>query len=328
MRRRQFIAWLGSAAAWPVVARAQQPERMRRIGVLMHLVKDAPDGLADIAALRQGLAEHGWIEGRTIGIEVRWSGANIELTELAKELVGLKPDVLLSRSTPTTAALKRESGVIPIVFVNVAEPVEQGFVQSLGRPGGYLTGFTNFEASVGSKMLQLLKEIDPRIVRVAVIYNPQTAPFAGLYVRSVETAAPGLGVEVVATPVQNEAEIEAAMTAFARQPGGGVVSIPDSFTGQHRDLIIALAARSHLPTIYQSSGSTAMGGLMEYGVDPRDQMLRAADYVDRVLKGAKPGELPVQGPTRFNFVINRKVADSLGLTISPQLYIFANEVIE
>jgi putative tryptophan/tyrosine transport system substrate-binding protein len=321
---------LGSAATvWPLAARAQQPNRVRRIGVLMNVAKDDPSGQAEIAAFRQGLAEHGWIEGRTIRIEVRWPGGNIELVEaLAKELVGLKPDVLLSRTTPATAALKSGSGVIPTVFVGVVEPVEQGFVQSLARPGGYLTGFTNFEVSTGSKMVQLLKEIDPRIVRVAVIYNPQTAPYAGLYVRSMDSAVLRLGVEAVTMPVQSEADIEAAMTAFARQPGGGLVAIPDSFTGAHRDLIIELAARNRLPALYGSPSFMPSGGLMGYAVDTRDLMHRAADYVDRIIGGAKPAELPVQQPTRYNLVINRKVADALGLEIPETLLAIADKVIE
>jgi putative ABC transport system substrate-binding protein len=329
MRRRQFITLLGGAAAWPLAARAQQPGRMRRIGVLMNSVNDDPDGLAEMAALRQELAEHGWIEGRTIGIEVRWPGGNIELTEvLAKELVGLRPDVLVSRTTPATVALKKESGIIPIVFVNITEPVEQGFVQSFARPGGYLTGFTNFEASVGGKMVQLLKEIDPRIGRIAVIYNSRTAPFAGLYLHSVESAAPRLGIEAITMLVQNEVDIEAAITAFSREPGGGLVAIPDTFTRQHRELIIALAARNRLPTIYSYSESTAIGGLMAYAADAHDLMRRAADYVDRILKGAKPAELPVQEPAKFQLVINLKTAKALDLTVPPSMQQLANEVIE
>jgi putative ABC transport system substrate-binding protein len=329
MKRREFITLLGGAATWPVTAIAQQAERMRRVGVLMNSVNDDPDGLAEMAALRQKLAEHGWIEGRTIGIEVRWPGANIELTEaLAKELVGLRPDVLVSRTTPATVALKKESGIIPIVFVNITEPVEQGFVQSFARPGGYLTGFTNFEASVGGKMVQLLKEMDPRIGRVAVIYNSRTAPFAGLHVHSVESAAPGLAIEAVTMLVQNEADIEAAITTFSRQPGGGLVAIPDTFTRQYRDLIIALAARNRLPTIYSYSESTAIGGLMAYAADAHDLMHRAGDYVDRILKGAKPADLPVQEPTKFQLVINLKTAKALELTVPPNLLAIADEVIE
>jgi putative tryptophan/tyrosine transport system substrate-binding protein len=321
---------MGSAAAvWPFVARAQQGERMRRVGVLMSLPDDDPDAQAEMAALHQGLAEYGWIEGRTIDVSVRWAGGNIDLIESsAKELVELKPDVLLSRSTPATAALKRGSAGIPIVFVNVSEPVEQGFVQSLARPSGNITGFTNFEASVGSKMLQLLKEIDPQIVRVAIIYNPQTAPFAGSYVRSMERAAASLGIETIATPLQSDSDIEAAMTASARQSGGGLVAIPDSFTIGRRDLIIALAERMNLPAIYSSPYFARSGGLLVYAVDARDLMHRAAGYVDRILRGTRPGELPVQQPIRFISVVNLKTAKALGLTVPPNLLAVADEVIE
>jgi putative tryptophan/tyrosine transport system substrate-binding protein len=330
MRRREFIAGLG-AAAWPLAARAQLSERMRRVGVLMSLNNGDPEGGAEIAAFRQGLAEHGWIEGRTIDVGVRWGGGNIELIDsLAKELVELKPDVLLSRSTPGTAALKRENAGIPVVFVNAAEPVEQGFVQGLARPGGNITGFTNFEASVGSKMLQLLMEIDPRIVRVVAIFNPQTAPFAESYVRPMESAFARLGVQIIAMPVQSDSDIEAAMIASARQPGGGLIAIPDSFTMEieRRDLIIALARRMHLPAVYWSRYFTRSGGLMAYAVDPRDLMHRAADYVDRILRGAKPADLPVQQPTKFELVINLKTAKALGLTVPLTLLALADEVIE
>jgi len=205
IKRREFIAGLGSAAAWPLAARAQQPERVRRVGVLMNVVQQDPSGRAEVMAFWQGLKELGWIEGRNIDIEFRWPGSDIERARtFAKELVGLRPDVLIGRSTPTTAALKQETGTIPIIFVNVTEPVEQGFVQSLARPGGNITGFTNFEASIGGKWLQLLKEVDPRIARVAVIYNPQTAPFAGLFLRSVQSAAPTFAVEAIAMPIQND----------------------------------------------------------------------------------------------------------------------------
>jgi putative tryptophan/tyrosine transport system substrate-binding protein len=329
MKRREFIAGLGGAAAWPLTARAQHGERVRRVCVLMGIPNDDSEGRAEIAALRQGLAEHGWIEGQTTDIAVRWPGGNLELIESsAKELVQLKPDVLLSRSTPATAALKRESGVIPIVFVNVAEPVEQGFVQSLARPGGNITGFTNFETSVGSKMLQLLKEIDARIVRVAVIYNPNTAPFAGSYVRAIGAAATSLGVEIIATPVQSDSDIEAALTAFARQPGGGLIAIPDAFTAERRDLITALAERMRLPALYGLLYFERSGGLATYAVDSRDLMYRAADYVDRILRGDRPADLPVQQPTRFRLTVNMRTAKVLGLEIPQKLLAIADEVIE
>jgi putative ABC transport system substrate-binding protein len=329
MRRREFTAGLGAAALRPFAADAQQGEQIRRVGVLMGIPNDDTEGRAEMATLRQGLAEHGWVEGRTIDIAVRWPGGNLELIESsAKELVELKPDMLLSRSTPTTAALKRQSSVIPIVFVNVAEPVEQGFVQSLARPGGNITGFTNFETSVGSKMLQLLKEIDPRIVRVAVIYNPLTAPFAGSYMRAMGAAATSLGVEIIATPVQSDSDIEAALTAFARQPGGGLIAIPDAFTAERRDLITALAERMRLPAMYGLLYFERSGGLMMYAVDSRDLMHRAADYVDRILRGSKPADLPVQFPNKFEMVVNLKTAKALGLTVSNTLLALADEVIE
>jgi putative tryptophan/tyrosine transport system substrate-binding protein len=236
--------------------------------------------------------------------------------------------VLIGRSTPGTAALKQETGTIPIIFVNVTEPVEQGFVQSLARPGGNVTGFTNFEASIGGKWLQLLKEADPRIARVAVIYNPQTAPYAGLFLRSVASAAPTLAVEAVDMPVQSEVDIETTLARFARQPGGGLVAIPDSFTGEHRALIIALAARHGLPALYSTLSFTPSGGLMAYAVDTRDLMQRAATYVDRILKGAKPADLPVQLPAKFELSINLKTAKALGLALPDMLIARADEVIE
>ncbi len=327
--RRDFITLLGGAAAWPLAAGAQPANRLRRIGVLMNVVENDPGGVMEIADLRQGLTELGWVEERNIHLDFRWPGGDIERAQaLATELVALKPDVLLSRSTPTTAALKRESASIPIVFVNVTEPVEQGFVQSLARPGGNITGFSNFEGMIGGKWLQLLKEVDARIARVAVIFNPQTAPFAGLFLRSVEAAAPALAVEVEAMPVQNDADIEAAMTAFARRPGGGLVAIPDSFTGEHRDVVIARAASNQLPALYANLVSTPDGGLMAYAVDTRDLMRRAATYVDRILKGDKPSELPVQQPAKFELSINLKTAKALGLTVPQSLLTVADEVIE
>jgi putative ABC transport system substrate-binding protein len=329
IKRREFIAGLGGAAVWPVIGRAQQAERMRHVGVLMSVIQEDPGGAADVMAFRQGLAELGWIEGRNIYVQFRWPGGDIErIQTFAKELVGLRPDVLIGRSTPTTAALKQETATIPIIFVNVPEPAEQGFVQSLARPGGNLTGFTNFEASIGGKWLQLLKEVDPRIARVAAIYNPQTAPFAGLFLRSVQSAAPTFAVEAVAMPIGSDADIETALSMFATQPSGGLIAIPDSFTVQHRDRIIALAARYRLPALYANSSATPSGGLIAYAVDTRDTMQRAAGYVDRILKGAKPADLPVQQPARFQLSINLKTAKAIGLDIAPNLVARADEVIE
>jgi putative tryptophan/tyrosine transport system substrate-binding protein len=329
VKRREFIAGLGSAAAWPVVARAQQPARMQHIGVLMNVIQEDPGGAADVMAFRQGLAELGWIEGRNIDVQFRWPGGDIERVQtFAKELVGMRPDVLIGRSTPTTAALRQETATIPIIFVNVPEPVEQGFVQSLARPGGNITGFTNFEASIGGKWLQLLKEVDPRMVRTAVIYNPQTAPFAGLFLRSVESAAPTFAVEAVAMPIRSDADIETAVSKFATEPSAGLIAIPDSFTVQHRDRIIALAVRYGLPALYANPSATPSGGLLAYAVDTRDTMQRAARYIDRILKGAKPADLPVQQPVKFRLSINLKTAKAMGLDVAPNLVARADEVIE
>jgi len=286
-------------------------------------------GVSEIDALRAGLAELGWVEDRNIHVDVRWPGGDLErIQEMAKELVAVRPDILLARSTPTTAAFRRESENIPIVFVNIIEPAEQGFVQNLARPGGNITGFTSFESMIGGKWLQLIKEVDPRITRVAVIFNPQTAPFAGLFVRSIEAAAPGLAVEVMTMPVASDADIEVAMTDFARRPGSGLVAIPDSFTAEHREQVIAQAARNRLPALFSNLVSTSSGGLMAYAVDTRDLMHRAAGYVDRILKGDKPAELPVQQPAKFELSINLKTAKALGLTVPVSLLARADEVIE
>jgi putative tryptophan/tyrosine transport system substrate-binding protein len=331
MRRRQFIAALGGAvAAWPSLSRAQQGDhRARQVGVLMNVVPDDPSGDSDVAAFRQGLDELGWIDGRNIHVHLRWPGGDLErVRALAKELVDLKPDVLVARSTPTTLALRSETDVIPIVFVNIAEPVESGLAQTLARPGGNVTGFTNFESSIGGKWLQLLKEVDPGISRVGLIYNPQTAPFAGLFLRSVQSAAPMLSVQAIGLRVETASDIETALAAFAREKGGSLVAIPDSFTTEHRHLLIALAARYRLPAVYAASAATRSGGLMAYAVDTRDTMRRAAGYIDRILKGAKPADLPVQQPTQFALSVNLKAAKALGLEFPPSLVATADEVIE
>ena len=329
MNRREIIAALGASAVSPLSALAQQGGQMRSVGVLMSFVPDDPPGVADVVAFRQRLTELGWIEGQNIRIEFRWPGSDVERAEvLAKELVALKPDVLLARSTPTTAALRRETDTIPIVFVNIAEPIESGFVQTLARPGGNITGFTNFESSIGGKWLQLLKEADPRIVRIAIIYNPRTAPFAGLFLRSVQSAAASLALQIVDMPVHSDGNIEAAMVVFAQEPGGGLIAIPDTFTIGRRDMIIGLAARHRLPALYPTPSFTRSGGLMAYAVETRDAIQRAAGYIDRILKGAKAADLPVQAPAKFELSINLKTAKTLGLDLSPMLIAGADEVIE
>ena len=329
MNRREIIAALGATAALPFSTLAQPGEQMRSVGVLMPFLQDDPAGVADVAAFRQRLATLGWIEGQNIRIEFRWPGSDVERARvLAKELVALKPDVLLARSTPTTAALKRETDAIPIVFVNIAEPIESGFVQTLARPGGNITGFTYFESSIGGKWLQLLKEADPRILRIAVIYNPQTAPFAGLYLRSAQSAAPSLSLQIIDMPVHRDGDIEAALAAFAREPGGGLIAIPDTFTIGRRDMIIGLAARHRLPALYPTPSFTRSGGLMAYAVETRDAIQRAAGYIDRILRGAKAADLPVQAPAKFELSINLKTAKALGLDLSPMLIARADELIE
>jgi putative tryptophan/tyrosine transport system substrate-binding protein len=331
MKRREFIAGLGGAAAWPLTARAQQQAlpHQRRLGVLMGALPGDPGGQAEVGAFVKALAELGWVEGRNIAIAYRWSGADIALTEIsANELMAFNPDILLARSTPPTIALQRATTTIPIVFVNVAEPISSGIVSNTVRPGGNVTGFTNFEASIGGKWLQLLKEVDPRLVRIGIIYNSQTAPFAGLFLRSVETAAPTVGVEIVAMPVQSEADIAAALMSLAQRPGSGLVQILDTYTLEHRDTIIALAARLRLPVLYSNRVATPSGGLMAYAVDDLNQFHRAATYVDRILNGAKPADLPVQQPTRFELSINLKTARALGLEVPPSVLALADEVIE
>ena len=329
MRRRDFIAGLGSAAALPLVASAQSSSRQRRLGVLIGTLRDDEGGQVQAAALVKALADLGWVEGRNIVIAYRWSGADIALAEMyAKELIELNPDILLARSTPPTIALRRATKTIPIVFVNVAEPISSGLVPNLGRPGGNVTGFTNFEASIGGKWLQLLKEVDPRLVRIGIIYNFQTAPFASLFLRSIEAAAPTFAVETIAIPVQSEADIAAALTSLAQRPGSGLIQILDTYTLEHRDAIIALAARLRLPAIYSNRVATMSGGLISYAVDDLNQFERAATYVDRILNGAKPADLPVQQPTRFVLSINLKTAKALGLALPDMLIARADELIE
>jgi len=329
MRRRTFIAGLGAAAAWPLPAHAQSSSRQRRLGVLIGTLPGDAGGQAEVATFVRALAELGWVEGRNIAITYRWSGADIALAEMsAKELIAFNPDILLGRSTPPTIALQRATSTIPIVFVNVAEPISSGIVPNLVRPGGNVTGFTNFEASIGGKWLQLLKEVDPRLVRIGIIYNFQTAPFAGLFLRSAEAAAATLAVETIAMPVQTEADITAALTSLAQRPGSGLVQILDTYTLEHRDAIIALAARLRLPAIYSNRVATMSGGLISYAVDDVDQFERAATYVDRILNGAKPADLPVQQPTRFVLSINLKTAKALGLALPDMLIARADEVIE
>jgi ABC-type uncharacterized transport system substrate-binding protein len=329
IKRREFITLLGGAAvAWPVVARAQQPDGMRRIGVLIGFAEDDPEAKARLAAFRQGLEKRGWSEGRNVRIDYRHAPAGAQAQALAKELVAPQPDVIFAHSTPLTAALQRESRTIPIVFAVVADPLGSGFVASLPQPGGNITGVMQYEASVTGKWLAMLREIAPSLVRAAFVANPKTATYYDFYLRAGEALASSLGIEPVLSLVENAADIERAIESFARVPNGGLVLIPDISTAVHRNLIIALAARHRLPAVYWDRSLVAAGGLMSYGNDLVDVFRQAASYVDRILRGDKPADLPVQAATKFETVVNLKTAKALGLTVPPGLLVAADELIE
>jgi putative ABC transport system substrate-binding protein len=327
MRRRDFITLLGGAAAWPLVARAQQGDRMRRIGVLMGDEND-PFNKSLISAFTQALAGLGWIEGRNVRMDFRYAGGDgNRIRALAQELVGLQSDIIVTDSTRATAALQRETRTIPIVFVGVVDPVGSGLVAGLARPGGNISGFAGFEASFGGKWLELLSEIAPGLKRAAIMFNPDF-PAASVYMPSFETAARSRKVEPITAPVRSDGEIETAIIALGREPGGGLVVVPDVFTGTHRVPIILAAAQNDVPTVYYQSVFARYGGLLSYGVDFADIWRRAASYVHRILRGEKPGDLPVQLPTKFEMVVNLKTAKALGLTVPQSILLRADEVIE
>jgi putative ABC transport system substrate-binding protein len=314
MRRRAFFAGLAGAAAWPLVVRAQQPERMRRIGALISLPENAPLSQAYVAAFEQALGRFGWVGGENIRIDYRFASSDPTLFKTyAKELVGLSPDAILAGSSAAVAALGQQTHTIPIVFAGVADPVGQGFVQSLARPGGKITGFSVYDASLMGKWLQLLKEIAPNITRVAVIFNPDTAPQSTLYNHEIEAAAESLGVTVTLVPVHDDAEIQETIAIQAGQPSGGLIAFPDRFNYTHREAINAAVVRHRLPVI--ANYAPRAGGLMSYWPDPVDGYANAASYIDRILKGADPADLPVQQPTKYSLVINLKTAKVLGLTV-------------
>jgi ABC-type uncharacterized transport system substrate-binding protein len=329
MNRREFITLLGGAAAWPLAARAQQAERMRLIGVLMAYAESDPEGQAWVAAFRERLQKLGWAEGRNIRIAARWATPDVEaMQRFAKELVALQPDLILSQSTPTTAALLRHTRTIPIIFANIADPVGSGFVASFPRPGGNATGFVLFEPTMAGKWLELLKEIAPHVNRVAFLFNPATATYFEYYTNPFKAAAASFGVEAIAAPVHDRSELESAFAAQAREPNGSLIVLPDSFLNAHSVEITSLAARYRLPAVYPYRLYIKVGGLLSYGNDVFDNYRRAAGYVDRILKGEKPGELPVQAPVKFELVLNLKIAKDLGLTVPPSLLARADEVIE
>jgi putative tryptophan/tyrosine transport system substrate-binding protein len=298
MKRREFIAALGGVvAAWPVAAHAKQAERVRRIGMLQPLAANDSEAELRVSMFRGRLEELGWKDGYNVRIDYRWSsGDRVRLRALAAELVSLKPDAILGASTPVVAALRAETSTIPIVFVQIIDPVAAGFVTSLARPGGNLTGITNFEFTVGGKWLETLKEILPRLARVAVLYNPKTAPYAPSLLRSVEAAAPSFAIEPIDTPVRDAAETERAIDAFAQKPNSGLLVLPDASTLLDRDLIVARAAQYRLPAVYPFRYFAVNGGLVSYGIDAADTHRQAVFYVDRILRGARPEELPVQAP--------------------------------
>jgi len=328
MRRREFMTVLGGAAVgWPLAARAQG-ERVRRIGVLMGIAESDPARQSFVTAFTEALQELGWSSGRNIRIEYCWGAGDAErIRDFARELVEMQLDLIVGHTTPVVAVLKAQTRTIPIVFTQVSDPVGSGFIDGFAKPGGNITGFTNLESSMGSKLGELLKEVAPTITRVAVMFNPDTAPDRGTYfLRPVEAAAPSLHVEVIPAPVHNDAEIESAITTLV--PGTGLIVMPDIFILAHREQILALADRHRLPAAYAYRLFAASGGLLSYGTDLADLFRRAARYVDRILTGTKPAELPVQQPTKFELVINLKTAKTLGLNVPLSLQASADEVIE
>ena len=329
MRRRDFITVIGSAAAWPLIAVAQQSDRMRRIGVLMGFAESDPEGQALVAAFREGLQQLGWTEGRNVRIDYRWTALDKELMQrFAKGLVALQPEVILTQSTPATAVLLQQTRTIPIVFGLLADPIGSGFVASFPRPGGNVTGFVTMQPTMGGKWLELLKEIAPRTARVAALFNPATAPYAEYWLNPFKAAAASFAVQAIVASVYDASELESVVAAQAHEPDGGLIVMPDTFMNEHRSEITSLAARYHLPAVYPYRAFAESGGLLSYGDVLVDNFRRAASYVDRILKGERPSELPVQAPIKFELVINLKAAKALGLDVPVHLQQRADEVIE
>src|SRR5262245_9418352 len=326
VRRRDFIKVIaGSVAVWPLVADAQQSNRLRRVGLLMGYPVGDAEGQANLAVFRRRLEELGWIEGRNVQIDIRWGGADPDKARtFAKELVEMAPDVIVPNTNLMMAILQKEANTIPIVFVYVGDPVGSGYVTNLARPGGNTTGFSALDSAIGGKWLELLKEIAPHVTRVAVILHPETPPNVG-FLRAAEAAAPSFGVKVIALGAHSAAEIEDPVTKFAAEVNGGLIIAPHAVTLVNRNVIIGLAARYRLPAVYGFRIFATSGGLLSYGTNPRDQFRRGASYVDRILKGEKPGDLPVQNPTGHELVINLKTAKALGLDVPPLLQQRADE---
>jgi putative ABC transport system substrate-binding protein len=335
LQRRKFILALGGAAAapsllWPLAARAQEAGRLRRVVVLSSIGESDLEAQSMVAAFDQALQESGWVDGRNVRIEHRWAaGIPVRIEAFAKQLVAMQPDVIVAHTTPSVIALRKETATIPIVFVQVSDPIGSGFIVNLAHPGGNVTGFTNFESSMAGKWVEMLKEIAPAVARITILFNPQTAPYVSRYYQKpFEAAARSFRVQPSANPVHNELEIENAVNALQGEPPGGLIVMPDTFNIVHRERTIALAARNKLPAIYPYRFAVTEGALISYGVDQVDLFRRAAGYVDRILKGAKPAELPVQTPTKFEMAINLRTAKALGLTPPSVLLAIADEVIE
>jgi ABC-type uncharacterized transport system substrate-binding protein len=331
VKRREFITLLGtSVAVWPLAARAQQASGMRRVGVLMGYAENDPEAKVFFAGFTQRLAELGWVEGRNLRMDVRWAPGSVDrMRTFARELVELQPDVILANSTPVTAALQRETQTIPIVFAVASDPVGSGFAASLARPGGNITGFSIAEPSLPGKWLELLTEIAPSLQRAAMMFNPDTASYvSSYYLPSFESAAQSRKIAPITARVRSDAEIETVIISLGREPGGGLLVMPDNFMEIHRAQIISLAARNNVPAIYQLPVNVKDGGLLSYGADFADVFRRAAPYVDRVLRGTMPSELPVQMPTKYVLAINAKTAKALGLAVPSTLLVRADEVIE
>jgi putative ABC transport system substrate-binding protein len=335
MTRRELMTLIGGAAAassvsWLLRAHAQQADRMRRIGVLMAHAEVDPEFQAYVDAFREELQKLGWTEGRNVRIDIRWGALDDAESRqrFAKELVTFQPDLIITQNTPPTASMLQQTRTIPVVFVIVADPVGSGFVESLARPGGNATGFTVMEPTMSGKWLELLKEIAPNVDRAAFLFNPATAPYVNYYLNPFNAAASSFGLEAIAVPVHNRSEFESVIAAHARKPNGGMVLIPDGFLNVHRAEIISLAARYRLPAVYPWRFFAEVGGLLSYGTEQRDLFRLAATYGSRILRGAKPSELPVQAPVKFELVLNLKTAKALGLTVPPTLLARADEVIE
>jgi len=328
VRRRDFITLLGGAAAWPLAARAQHPERMRKIGVLMGVANDS-EGQARIAAFQQALQALGWTEGENVQVDIRWTEGNVaeRIRASAAELVNMAPDVILANGTPVSVALQLQTNTIPIVFVAVTDPVGSGLVPSLARPGGNITGFTVFEYGMAGKWIEIVKEAAPRVIRIGLLHNPSNPAVAGFF-PEFRTAAQSLAMQLTVLGARDAAEIEREVDAFVQRPNGGLIVLPDPFTSAHRELIIKLAARRRVPTVYPFNLFAKAGGLISYGPDIVNLFQRAPSYVDRILKGKRAGDLPVEQPTKYELIINLKTAKTLGLEVPPTLLARADEVIE